>query len=146
MRSKLAKVCSAILGLVVFAAVQDLSPAFLGAKAPFLLVFGCLAGVPAAIGAGLFTDALGGLPFGCSAVFFALAAQGARMAKPLAIAVIIAAAALYQLWVALWGDGGSTALAVAGAIASTAIITPLMCALMRLARRRIGIDDITEAA
>ena len=144
MRGNLAKVCAAILGLVVFAAGQDLSPAFLGAKAPFLLIFGCLAGVPAAIGAGLFADALGGLPFGCSAVFFALAAQGARMAKPMAIAVIIASAAIYQLWVTLWSDGGNTALAVTGAVASTSIITPFMCALMRLARRRIGIDSRPE--
>ena len=81
MKTDLTRICAVLLGLVVFAAAQDLSPTLFGTKAPLLLVFGCLAGVPAAIGAGLFADALGGLPFGCSAVFFALAALLVRAAK-----------------------------------------------------------------
>ena len=59
MKAEIARICAAVLGLVVFASVQDLSPSFFGVKAPFLLVFGCFAGIPTAICAGLFADALG---------------------------------------------------------------------------------------
>ena len=146
-KANLVRLCAVILGLVVFAAAQDLSPAFLGSKAPLLMIFGCLAGIPASIGAGLFTDALGGLPFGCSAVFFAVTAQGVRMAgRAMAITIVIASAAIYQLWIAMWSEGGDTLLAMAGALMSATVITPVMCALMRLVRRRIGIDSRMEAS
>jgi predicted MFS family arabinose efflux permease len=102
-RTEAAKICAALLGLVVCAAAQDLAPCILGAKPPVLLLFGCCAGIPAAIGAGLFADALGGLPFGCSAFFYAVAALAVRfLPRSLAIitAILFAAAALFT---ALWG-------------------------------------------
>lgn len=143
MRTEIAKVCAVLLGLVVCAAAQDMSPVVLGAKPPFLLVFGCFAGIPAAIGAGLFTDALGGLPFGCSAVFCALAAVAVRATKSLSGVVAIAAAAAYQLWIALWG-GGAAVQAIPGALLAAAILTPATRASIRLARRRIGLDGNQE--
>ena len=144
-RANLAKACAVLLGLVVCAAAQDLSPAILGVKPPFLLVFGCFAGIPAAVGAGLFTDALGGLPFGCSAVFYAISALLARLLGSIAIAIAILAAAVYQLWIALWNDGGDTLYTLSGAVIAAAALSPLMFAAVRLARRRIGLDAGEEA-
>jgi hypothetical protein len=139
-RANLVKVCAVLLGLVVCAAAQDLSPTFLGAKPPFLLVFGCFAGIPAAVGAGLFTDALGGLPFGCSAVFYALSALLARLLRNMAIAVVFLAATVYQLWVALWSEGGDTLHTFSGAAIAAAVLSPLASAAIRLVRRRIGLN------
>lgn len=145
MRTEFAKICAALFGLVVFAAVQDLFPCILGAKPPLLLLFGCCAGIPAAIGAGLFADALGGLPFGCSAVFYAIAAFAVRfLTRSLAITVTILAATIYQLWIALWGDDGHAAQTLAGAFATTGLLSPAMFALVDLARRHIGIDRLKE--
>ena len=145
MRIEFAKICATLLGLIVCAAAQDLSPCILEAKPPFLLLFGCCAGIPAAIGAGLFADALGGLPFGCSAVFYAIAAFAVRfLSRPLAITVAIFSAAVYQLWIALWGDGGHAAQTLAGAFATAVLLSPAMFALVDLARRRIGIDHQKE--
>lgn len=147
MKTEFAKICAALLGLVVCAAVQDLSPCILGAKPPFLLLFGCCAGIPAAIGAGLFADALGGLPFGCSAVFYAIAALSVHfLSRPLAIAVAILAATVYQLWIALWGDGGHAVQTLAGTFAAAILLSPAMFALVDLARRRIGIDTQKKEA
>lgn len=145
MKTNLTRICAALLGLVVCAAAQDLFPAVLGAKPPFLLVFGCFAGIPTAIGAGLFADELGGLPFGCSAVFYAAAALAARLARPMSIGVAILAAVAYQLWTALWGAGDCTVWALAGALAMAVILAPAAFALMHLARRRIGLDLREEA-
>ena len=145
MRTEFTKVCAALLGLVVFAAAQDLSPSILGAKPPLLLLFGCCAGIPAAIGAGLFADALGGLPFGCSAVFYVIVALAVRfLTKSLAITVTILAATVYQLWIALWGDGGHAAQTLVGAFATTVLLSPAMFALVDLASRRIGINRLKE--
>ena len=146
MKANLARVCAVLLGLVVCAAAQDLSPAVLGAKPPFLLAFGCFAGIPAAIGAGLFADALGGLPFGCSAAFYAFAAIFARLAKSMSIAAAIISAAVYQLWIDLWSRSGNTISALAGTLIAAAVISPLMFAAARRARRNIGIDIQKEAA
>ena len=140
MKAELTRVCAALLGLVVCAAAQDLSPTVLGAKPPFLLVFGCFAGIPAAIGAGLFADALGGLPFGCSAVFYAVATLAARLAKSISIAVTILAAVTYQIWITLWSDGERSVWTLAGALAATSILAPAMLMFIRLVRRRIGLD------
>lgn len=145
MRTNLVKICAVLLGLVVCAAAQDFSPAFLGSKPPFLLVFGCFAGIPAAVGAGLFTDALGGLPFGCSAVFYALSALLVRLLKPMAVVIVLLAAAFYQLWVALWNAGDDTLSAFTGAAAAAAILSPLTAATIRFARRRIGLE-VQEAS
>ena len=107
---------------------------------PLLLLFGCLAGIPTAIGAGLFTDALGGLPFGCSALFFLAVALFVRFVRPAALAGVMLAAGLYQLWVALWGDTTLSLRPLLGALAMAAVLAPFLLALLRLARRRIGID------
>ena len=140
MKADLSRLCAALLGLVVCAAAQDLAPTLLGAKPPLLLLFGCLAGIPAAIGAGLFTDALGNLPFGCSALFFLVVALFVRLVRPAALVGVMLAAGLYQFWIALWGDAAFSLRALLGALATAAVLAPFMQALLRLARRRIGID------
>ena len=143
-RAELTKICAVLLGLVVCAAAQDMSPAVFGAKPPFLLMFGCFAGIPAGIGAGLFTDALGGLPFGCSAVFCAMAALVVRALKSFAIPAAVLAAVAYQLWITLWGGGGNALRAMPGALLASALLAPATLAFIRLARRRIGIDARKE--
>ena len=140
MKADLARLCAALLGLVVCAAAQDLAPSLFGAKPPLLLLFGCLAGIPTAIGAGLFTDALGALPFGCSALFFLAVALFVRLVRPAALVGVMLAAGLYQLWVALWGDAAFSLRPLLGALATAAVLAPFLQALLRLARRRIGID------
>ena len=140
MKADLTRLCAALFGLVVCAAAQDLAPTLLGAKPPLLLIFGCLAGIPTAIVAGLFTDALGALPFGCSALFFLAIALFVRFVRPVALAGVILAAGLYQHWIALWGDAALSLRPLLGALAAAAVLAPFMLALLRLARRRIGID------
>ena len=140
MRTELARLCAALLGLVVFAAAQDLAPAVFGAKPPLLLVFGCFAGIPTAILAGLFADALGAMPFGCSAMFFLVAALFARLVRPAALVGVMLAAGLYQLWIALWGDAEVSFRAPLSAFAMAILLAPFLRALLQLARRRIGID------
>ena len=146
MKADLTRLCAALLGLVVCAAAQDLAPTLFGAKPPLLLLFGCLAGIPTAIGAGLFTDALGALPFGCSALFFLAVALFVRLARPAALVGVMLAAGLYQLWIALWGDAALSLRAFLGALAAAIVLAPFLQALIRLARRRIGIDVKGDAA
>ena len=146
MKADLARLCAALLGLVVCAAAQDLAPTLLGAKPPLLLLFGCLAGIPAAIGAGLFTDALGALPFGCSALFFLAVALFVRFVRPAALVGVMLAAGLYQLWIALWGGTTLSPRSLLGAWAAAAVLAPFLQALLRLARRRIGIDVKGDAS
>ena len=140
MKADLVRLCAVLFGLVVCAAAQDLAPTLLGAKPPLLLIFGCLAGIPTAIAAGLFTDALGALPFGCSALFFLAVALFVRFVRPAALVGVLLAAGLYQFWIALWGDTALSPRSLLGALATAAVLAPLMLALLRLARRRIGID------
>ena len=146
MKTDFARLCAALLGLVVCAAAQDLAPTLLGAKPPLLLIFGCLAGIPTAIVAGLFTDALGALPFGCSALFFLAVALFVRLVRPAALVGVMLAAGFYQLWIALWSDAALSLRALLGALAAAAVLAPFMQALLRLARRRIGIDVKGDAA
>ena len=140
MKTELARICAAILGLVVCAAAQDISPSLMGVKPPVLLAFGCLAGIPTAIIAGLFSDSLGSLPFGCSSIFFLAVAISVRLSRTLAIAVVIAAAGVYQLWIALWINGGTLFARAAGALAMAIVLVPAMEFMLRRARRAIGID------
>ena len=145
MKAESVRICAVIFGLVICAAAQDLAPMLLGAKPPVLLAFGCFTGVPTAIAAGLFEDALGGVPFGCSAAFFAVAALLARFARRprtdvAAMAVTVAAAGAHQFWIAIWGGGRATVAMAAGAMLAAAILAPLAASLVALARRRIGID------
>ena len=140
MKADLVRLCAVLLGLVACAAAQDLAPTLFGAKPPLLLVFGCLAGIPTAIAAGLFTDALGALPFGCSALFFLAVALFVRFVRPAALLGVMLAAGLYQFWIALWGDAVLSLRSLLGALAAAVVLAPLMLALLRLARRRIGID------
>ena len=146
MKADLSRLCAALLGLVLCASAQDLAPTLLGAKPPLLLIFGCLAGIPTAIVAGLFTDALGALPFGCSALFFLAVALFVRLVRPAALVGVMLAAGLYQLWVVLWGDAALSLRALLGALAAAAALAPFMQALLRLVRRRIGIDVKGDAA
>lgn len=138
-KTELVKICVAAAALLAIAAVQDVSPAVFGAKPPFLLLFGCIAGVPAAIGAGLFTDALSGLPFGCSAVFFLVSALAVRFMKPCAFPATVLCAALYQAWLAMWGGETSMQSAYAAAVYA-AILQPAMHAAFRSVKRHAGIE------
>ena len=146
MKADLVRLCDALLGLVLCASAQDLAPTLLGAKPPLLLIFGCLAGIPTAIVAGLFTDALGALPFGCSALFFLAVALFVRLVRPAALVGVMLAAGLYQLWIALWGDAVLSLHPLLGALVVAAALAPFMQALLRLVRRRIGIDVKGDAA
>ena len=139
MKTELTKAAAAATGLVVLAAAQDLAPVAFGAKPPFLLVFGCIAGVPAAIAAGLFADALSALPFGCSAVFFVAAALATRRFGSAAYPATVAAAALYQLWLIAWG-GEMPVSSACTALAYAAILYPATRMAVRGAKRRAGID------
>ena len=139
MKTELVKVCAGISTLLFLAAVQDLAPVAFGAKPPLLLVFACIAGAPAAIAAGLFTDALGGLPFGCSAMFYLAVALLSRFFRYFAFLVAVASAALYQGWLLLWGEDiplHTVYIAVAYAI----ILFPLAQLVFLPAKKHLGID------
>ena len=139
MKTELAKICVAAAALLSIAAVQDVSPVIFGIKPPLLLLFGCIAGVPAAIGAGLFTDALSDLPFGCSAVFFLASALTVRFMKSFAFTATVLCAALYQAWLAMWGGETSVQSAYA-ALACAAILQPVMRAAILSVKRHAGIE------
>ena len=143
MKTDITRLCAAALGIVFFAAAQDISPMALGAKPPFLLALGCFAGIPTAIVAGLFADALGAMPFGCSAAFFAIVAAAVRFALrgwAVKVAGVVAAAGAYQLWISLWYGVPASMEAVAGALLAAAPVAPAMYVAVRVARRWIGID------
>lgn len=124
-KTELVKSFAAFTGLLALAAAQDLAPTVFGAKPPLLLVFGCIAGAPVAVAAGLFVDALGGLPFGCSAIFFLAAALLSRFLKPFAFLVAILSAALYQVWLGAWG-GNAPFITAYVAFAYAAVLFPLV--------------------
>lgn len=138
-KTEIVKICAAVAGILALAAAQDLSPSAFGTKPPLLLVFGCIAGVPAAVAAGLFADALGGLPFGCSAAFFLAAALFTRFMKSFAFPAAIVSAAMYQLWLLLWG-GNVPLHAIYATVVYAAIIFPAMQMAMSSAKLHTGID------
>ena len=147
MKADVTRLLAALLGLVVCAAAQDISPAMFGAKAPILLAFGCLAGIPTALFAGLLNDVLGAMPFGCSAMFFLAAAVFTRLARTSAVPTVVLCAVAHQVWASIWG-GGMGALSLGGmlvAFVSALVLAPAMRAGLHLARRRIGIDREEEA-
>jgi len=145
-KTELTRICAALFGLVVCAGIQDMAPTVLGAKPPLLLVFGGLAGIPAAIGAGLFADALGGLPFGGSAFFFAVVALVVRLVGGFSFVILALAAILYQAGIVLWCRGGMNVQQALGTFLFVAVLVPILSAVLRLARRRIGIDRKEAAA
>ena len=138
MKTELVKILAAFTGLLALAAAQDLSPAVFGAKPPLLLVFGCIAGAPAAVAAGLFADALGGLPFGCSAIFFLAAALLSRFLKSFAFLVTILSAALYQVWLGIWG-GDAPFITAYVAFAYAAVLFPLVRKMFLSVKQHTGI-------
>ena len=137
-KTELVKILAAFTGLLALAAAQDLSPAVFGAKPPLLLVFGCIAGAPAAVAAGLFADALGGLPFGCSAIFFLAAALLSRFLKSFAFLVTILSAALYQVWLGIWG-GDAPFITAYVAFAYAAVLFPLVRKTFLAVKQHTGI-------
>lgn len=141
MKAELVRICAIILGVVAFAAAQDVLSTVLDAKPPLLLAFGCVAGVPAAVVAGLFSDVLGGLPFGCSAVFFLAASLLVRLFRSASLAMATGAAVAYQLWLALWGVTEMTGRFACGSLLMAALSVPPMFALMGFARAHAGLDD-----
>ena len=140
-KTEIAKICAAASALVALAAAQDLSPMAFGTKPPLLLVLGCVAGAPVAIGAGLFADALSGLPFGCSAAFFLGASLLVRFLKPFAFPAAILSAALYQIWMAMWGGDMPLRSAYAAA-ACAAVLYPMACRVLRSVKRNAGIETV----
>ncbi len=141
MKTDLVRACAAMLGIILFGAMQDMAPAFLDAKPPLLLSFSCIAGVPAALVAGLFADSLGCLPFGCSALFFLAVSVSVRIFRKAAIPLTIASAGAFQLWLSMWSEASSSSRSVCGALLSAAVIAPAMAMFIRFAKRHIGIAD-----
>lgn len=143
MKTEFVKICAAFTAILALAAVQDISPSVFGTKPPLLLIFGCIAGVPAAIGAGLFADALSGLPFGCSAVYFLAAALAVRFARRFAFLITVLSSALYQIWLAMWG--GDTPMQSAYAAFGIAVaLYPAACAILHLVKRHAGIENSVD--
>ena len=143
MKTEITRLLAAILGVVACAAAQDVSPTMLGVKPPFLLAFGCFAGVPAAVIAGLFADALGSMPFGYSAAFFAIMAAAVRFVPrgwATKVFCVVVAAGAYQLWIALWFGVSTSPGAVLGAKCAAGVVAPAMYVAVRVARRWIGVD------
>lgn len=141
MKTNLVRVCAAMLGIIIFAAMQDMSPAFLGAKPPLLLSFSCIAGIPAALVAGLFADSLGCLPFGCSALFFLAVSILVRFFRKAAIPLTVVSAGAFQMWLSMWAEAPSPSRSICGALLSAAVIVPAMAVFIRFAKRHIGIAD-----
>jgi hypothetical protein len=143
-KTEVAKICAILLGLVVFAAVQDMSGTVFGAKPPVLLVFGSFAGVPAAIAAGLFADALGDMPFGCSAALFALTAVCIRKAPATAPFCVSSAAALHGIWISVWG-GAAGLPATAAGVSMALLLAPVMARFIEAMRKHAGLERIKES-
>ena len=143
MKTELTKICAALTALVILAAIQDFSPIVFGTKPPLLLVFGCVAGAPAAIGAGLFTDALSELPFGCSAMFYFGIALLVRFFRPFALLITIVSAAFYQLWMMMWGCEVPAHSAYVTATFAM-ILYPVAVIAFRAAKRHAGIDAVSK--
>lgn len=141
MKTNLVRTCAAMLGIILFGAMQDMAPAFLDAKPPLLLSFSCIAGIPAAVVAGLFADSLGCLPFGCSALFFLAVSIPVRIFRKAAIPLAVVSAGAFQLWLSMWAEASSSSRSVCGALLSAAIIAPAMAMFIRFAKRHIGIAD-----
>ena len=139
MKTESVKICVTIAILIVLAAAQDMAPCAFAVKPPLLLVFGCTAGAPAAAAAGFFTDALGGLPFGCSAVFFVAAALLCRVSKTLAFPAVVAAAGAYQVWLLLWG-GNVPLHSIYASVAYVCVLFPAAKAVFVPFKRHLGID------
>ena len=138
-KTEFVKICAAVAGIVALAAAQDLMPTALGTKPPFLLVFGCLSGAPASVAAGLFADALGGLPFGCSAAFFLTVTLLVRCLKSFAFLVTAVSAAIYQIWLLVWGENVPLHSMYAAA-AYAVILFPVMRKAIISIKLHTGID------
>ena len=145
MKTETAKICAILLGLTAFAALQDLSGTVFGAKPPLLLVFGSFAGVPAAVVAGLFADALGDMPFGCSAALFATTAIFVRKAQAAATLTVSAAAAIHGIWISAWGGAVNLSTIAAGFLMAM-LLSPVMSRFIENARKHIGIEHVKEIA
>lgn len=144
MKTNLVRVCAAMLGIVLFATMQDMSPAILGAKPPLLLSFSCIAGIPAALVAGLFADSLGCLPFGCSALFFLAVSIPVRIFRKAAIPLTVVSAGAFQMWLSVWTEASSSSMSVCGALLSAAVIAPAMAVFIRFAKRHTGISGMAK--
>lgn len=107
MKDDLAELALALMALAVGGAAEELLPRCCGIGFPVLLaatVFfarsrGAAVRLAFAAAAGVFEDALSGLPVGTSAVFFMLVAFLARHA---AVAWALVAYPLYEVWLAAW--------------------------------------------
>lgn len=141
MRTNLVRVCAAMAGIVFFAAMQDMSPTVFGAKAPLLLAFSCMAGIPAAVVSGLFADSLGCLPFGCSAIFFLAVSVLVRIFRNASIPILIVSSGAFQVWLSLWVGGRVSVASVLFAMIVAVVFVPVMAAFLRYTRLHIGIAD-----
>lgn len=136
MKTRTVQTLFVLLCTTLAAALQDMLPAFGGAKPPLLLALvlhwafaepapreRAAAGAPplalrwlfAALAAGAFEDALSAFPLGCATGFLLLAGAAARGLRgaarawtppALGLVALAAAAPLHEVWLAVWGVAG----------------------------------------
>ena len=137
MKTRAVQIAFVLVGTVFAAALQDMLPAFGGAKPPVLTAlvlawalleppprehgsakqsFHVQRWIPAAVLAGAFEDALSGFPTGCATGFLLLAGATARLLRPatrmltpaaLGLVATVAAASCHELWLCMWGVVGA---------------------------------------
>ena len=136
MKTRTVQIAFVLVGTVLAAALQDMLPAFGGAKPPVLAAlvlawalleprprehgadkrsFYAPRWIPSALLAGAFEDALSGFPTGCATGFLLLAGATARLLRPatrmlapaaLGLAATVTAASCHELWLCMWGVAG----------------------------------------
>ena len=162
MKNRAVQIISFVFGIVLATAMQDLSPSFAGVKPPFviaaILFMAFLAPLPLALVvaavAGLFVDALTGLPVLCATSFLPLLALGSHFVRkglpevpsPMVGAIsTLVAAAIGEVWLTICGFSAvgtelfvrvcAAALLAAPAGAALFALLPWLC-------RHIGLEDV----
>ena len=136
MKTRFVQIAFVLVSTVLAAALQDMLPAFGGAKPPVLTAlvlawalleplprehgadkqpFYAQRWIPVALLAGAFEDALSGFPTGCATGFLLLAGATARLLWPvtrmlspsaLGLVATVTAASCHELWLCMWGVAG----------------------------------------
>ena len=176
MKTELVQIVFFTIVLVLAAAVQEMAPAFGGAKPPLLLLVAlCEALRPSppplpgsakrqtrrvgwlvvAAAAGVFADALDELPTGCMAFFTMFACAAARLVResacalpaPLAGLVVGAIAAPCQeAWLALWIPSGSALVRFVASAPAAAAAGAALFAMAPRIARITGLDGVPDNA
>ena len=160
MKNSAVQIVSLVFGNVLAVAMQDLAPAFAGVKPPFVVAVTLFTAfhaplalaLPAAFVAGLFTDALAGVPAFCATSLLPLLTLGAHflrtgMTAPpsaaIGMCVTAAAAALGETWLAVCGfadaDTGLLVRVCAAGVAA-APVGAMLFALLPPLGRKIGLE------